>query len=100
MFLRILQKDLKRKRTMNMILLLFIILASMFLASSVDNLAAVSGAIDHFLDMAKVPDSIAIALLDGEQDGIADFLKEQKWALESEVTDGFNLSGGSGTDRI
>lgn len=91
MFLRILQKDLKRKRTMNMILLLFIILASMFLASSVDNLAAVSGAIDHFLDMAKVPDSIAIALLDGEQDGIADFLKEQKWALESEVTDGFNL---------
>ena len=55
---------------MNMILLLFIILASMFLASSVDNLAAVSGAIDHFLDMAKVPDSIAIALLDGEQDGL------------------------------
>lgn len=91
MFLRILQKDLKRKRTMNMILLLFIILTSMFLASSVDNLIAVSGAIDHFLNISKVPDSIVVALTDGKRDEIADFLKEQRWTSEYEVIDGFNL---------
>lgn len=91
MFLRILKKDLKRKRTMNVILLLFIILASMFLASSVDNLIAVNGAIDHFLEISKVPDSFVIALSDGRTDAIADFLKNQAAVSEYEVIDGFNL---------
>lgn len=92
MFLRILKKDLKRKRTMNIILLLFIILASMFLASSVDNLIAVGGAIDHFMEISKVPDHIAIALTDGVTDEIADFLPENRWVSEYEVIDGFNLT--------
>lgn len=91
MFLRILKKDLKRKRTMNVILLLFIILASMFLASSVDNLIAVNGAIDHFLEISKVPDCFVIALSDGRTDAIADFLKDQTAVSEYEVIDGFNL---------
>lgn len=55
MFFRILVKDLKRKKTMNVILLLFIILAAMFLAGSVDNLIAVNGAIDHFLSLSNMP---------------------------------------------
>ena len=79
MFLRILKKDLKRKRTMNIILLLFIILASMFLASSVDNLIVVNGAIDHFMEISKVPDSFVIALTDGVTDEIDDFLQENQW---------------------
>ncbi|MDE6846237.1 MAG: FtsX-like permease family protein [Lachnospiraceae bacterium] len=91
MFLRILKKDLKRKRTMNIILLLFIILASMFLASSVDNLIAVNGAIDHFMEISKVPDFLVVALTDGVTDEIADFLEENKWVSEYEVIDGFNL---------
>ncbi len=91
MFLRILKKDLKRKRTTNFILLLFIILASMFLASSVDNLIAVNGAIDHFLKLSKVPDFFAVALTDGKSDEIADFLEGQQWLSEYEIIDGFNL---------
>ena len=94
MFLRILKKDLKRKRTMNVILLLFIILASMFLASSVDNLIAVSGAIDRFLEISKVPDSFAIALSDGRTDAIDSFLEAQEGVLEYEMIDGFNLING------
>lgn len=97
MFLRILKKDLKRKRTTNIILLLFIILASMFLASSVDNLIAVNGAIDHFLTLSKVPDSFVIALTDGKSDEIADFLREQRWLSEHEVMKGFNLINGDVT---
>lgn len=76
---------------MNIILLLFIILASMFLASSVDNLIAVNGAIDHFMEISKVPDFLVVALTDGVTDEIADFLEENKWVSEYEVIDGFNL---------
>ena len=36
MFLRILKKDLKRKKTMNCILLIFVLISAMFAASSMD----------------------------------------------------------------
>lgn len=56
MFLRILKKDLKRKKTMNIILLMFIILCSMFAAASVNNIIAVTGGIDRYFEMAEVPE--------------------------------------------
>lgn len=68
MFFHILKKDLKRQRTMNIILLVFIILATLFLASSVDNLILVNGAIDYFLEISKVPDFFNLALTDGVTD--------------------------------
>jgi len=58
MFFRILKKDLKRKKSMNIILLIFIILATTFLASSVNNLIAISESVDYFMDKAKTPDYI------------------------------------------
>lgn len=56
MYLRILKKDLKRKRTMNVILLVFVILAATFIASSANNLITVSNALDNFFDKANAPD--------------------------------------------
>ncbi len=56
MFWRILKKDLKRKKTMNIILLLFVILCSMFAAAAVNNIIAVTGGIEHYFDAANVPD--------------------------------------------
>ncbi|MDO4863858.1 MAG: ABC transporter permease [Ruminococcus sp.] len=56
MFWRILKKDLKRKRTMNAILLMFVIMCSMFAAASVNNIAAVTGGIEHFFNASDVPD--------------------------------------------
>ena len=56
MYLRILRRDLKRKRTMNLILLLFIVLATMFAASSVNNIISVTTALDNYLEMAEAPD--------------------------------------------
>ena len=91
MFFHILKKDLKRKKTMNIILLIFIILASMFLASSVDNLMAVNGAIDHFLEISKVSDFLAVALSDGGEDKIARFLQDNENVSEYEAIDTFNL---------
>ena len=56
MYLRILKKDLKRKRTMNTILLIFIMLASMFIASSVNNMLSVTMALGSYFERANVPD--------------------------------------------
>lgn len=66
MFLRILKKDLKRKKTMNIILLLFVILCSMFAAAAVNNIIAVTGGIEHYFDAADVPDVTVMTL--GEND--------------------------------
>ena len=69
MFFRILKNELKRKRTMNIILFLFIAMATMFLASSVSNLITVTGAVNYFMEISKVPNRLAIALMETEQDG-------------------------------
>ena len=61
MFWRILQKDLKRKRAMNVILLVFIILASMFVSSGVSNIINVTTALDRYFEMADVPDYFAVS---------------------------------------
>lgn len=92
MFFRILQKDLKRKKTMNFVLLLFIVLASMFFASSANNLLAVNGAINHFMDISKVPDFFSVALSDGKEDKIQTFIAENELVSEYEALDGFNLT--------
>lgn len=89
MFFRILKRDLWRKRTMNVILSLFIILATMFLASSVSNLSAVMGAVDYFMEISKVPDYFTVALKDGSEDAIADYLAGSSDVAEYEVMNGF-----------
>lgn len=56
MYLNILKKDLKRKKAMNIILLVFIILASMFVSSSVNNILTVTTALEGYFEAAGVPD--------------------------------------------
>ena len=62
MYLNILKKDLKRKKAMNVILLVFIILATMFVSSSVNNIISVTTALDDYLDMADAPDYLATTM--------------------------------------
>lgn len=93
MFFHILKKDLKRKKTMNLILLLFIILASMFLASSVNSLVAVNGAVEHFMKISKVPDFFAITIQDGKEDAIGDYLQDNSYLLEYAYLDAYSIGG-------
>ncbi len=62
MYLNILKKDLKRKKAMNIILLLFIILATMFVSSSVNNIINVTAALDSYFEMANVPDYMIMTM--------------------------------------
>ena len=59
MYFNILKKDLKRKKTMNIILLLFIILATTFVSSSVNNMIAVTTALDSYFEKAGM-DGLAV----------------------------------------
>ena len=47
---------MKRKKTMNIILLIFVILAVTFMAGSANNLITVSTALDHYFEKAGIPD--------------------------------------------
>lgn len=60
MYFRILKRDLKRKKTMNTILLIFIILTALFVASSVSNIITVVPGMDNFFEAANVSDFFVI----------------------------------------
>ena len=62
MYLNILKKDLKRKKAMNAILLIFIILATMFVSSSVNNIINVTTALDSYFEMANAPNYFAATM--------------------------------------
>ena len=61
MFFRILKLDLKKKKLTNTLLLMFIILASIFSASGLNNLVTVMNGTDYYFDKAGVGDYAVVA---------------------------------------
>lgn len=86
MFFKILKNDLRRKKTMNAILFLLIILASTFLAGSANNLYTTMGSIDYFCNKANISDFMVLSAdkrMEGflrKSDYVTDFEKEE-WML-------------------
>lgn len=60
MFWDILRKDLKRKKTINIVILLFIILAAMFVASGLNNVLTVVNGTDYYLNQADIGDYVVL----------------------------------------
>ena len=83
MYLRILKKDLKRKKTMNAIVLIFIVLASMFIASSANNLLTVATALDEYFELADVPDYWYATPYQEEVKRLRAFARENGYGLNS-----------------
>ena len=77
MYTNILKKDLKRKKTMNVILLIFIIMAVTFIASSVNNVISVVTALDSFFEKAGVPDYWLCTSGKEEADRLETFVEAQ-----------------------
>lgn len=94
MYLNILKKDLKRKKSMNVVLLLFAILASMFVSSGLSNVITVMNGTDYYLQKAGIGDFIVITqngdggttqLLE-ETDFVSDYKVEKCfWSNKSEI---------------
>lgn len=79
MYLRILKKDFKRKKTMNVILFLFIILASTFVASGVNNMITVVNGLDDYFAKAEVPDYWACLSNNAEMQKVESMLQENQY---------------------
>ena len=60
--LKILKKDLKRKKSMHLILLVFVFLATMFISSSLNNLIVVTSGTEHFFEQAGLGDYLIITM--------------------------------------
>lgn len=78
MYLRMIRKDLKRKRTMNTILLLFVMLSAMFTASSINNIVAVAGGLDHYFDETGMTDYYIVAHTNGDRDSVEELIAESE----------------------
>ncbi|HWT75343.1 MAG TPA: FtsX-like permease family protein [Mobilitalea sp.] len=77
MYFSILSKDLKRKKTMNIILLIFIILAATFISSSMNNLIVITKAMDNYFEKAGLGDFIILTINEEDNDrAITEFLNE------------------------
>lgn len=90
MFFKILKNDLRRKRTMNAILLLLIILASTFLAGSANNLYTTMGAIDYFCDKSDISDFMVFS----KDERMDEFLRRSEYVTDFDTEEyvGLNVS--------
>ncbi len=74
MYLNILRKELKRKKAMNIILTLFIIISAMFVSSSVNNIVSIMGALDYFSEKAGMTDYMVSTVGDEQNAGLIKIL--------------------------
>lgn len=110
MYFNILKKDLKRKKAMNIVLLLFAILASMFVSSGLSNVITISNGTDYFLDKAEIGDYIVIT--QNGDGGVAELLDKSQyvksykcencyWLQRNEITvNGKEISSKNGTSLL
>lgn len=78
MLFKILRKDLKRRKGVNIILFVFILLATVFLSSSLNNILTVSKGIDYFLDYANIPEITLLTDRTSKDEGVEEFLDKQE----------------------
>ena len=78
MLIHILKKDMMKRKGVNIILFLFITIATIFLASSVNNILVVSSAVDYYIDYANIPDVNVILNSEQDKDKIDVWLDKQK----------------------
>ena len=69
---KILKRSLKSKKTINFILLVFIMLAAMFIAGSVNNLILITGGLDSYFEKACVDDYVIVGSIGGSRDNPLD----------------------------
>lgn len=69
MYIDILKRDIRHKKSMNVIVLVFIIMATMFVSSSANNIISVTSALDNYFEMANAPDFMFATM---NKAGIAD----------------------------
>lgn len=94
MNLKMLKKDLFKKKSINLILLIFVMLATTFVASGVTNVFKVMNALDDFMEISGLSDYVILTAkkdaeeIDDNNKKIQEFLENEK-SVENFVTDEF-----------
>ncbi|WP_195267712.1 ABC transporter permease [Eubacterium sp. 1001713B170207_170306_E7] len=84
MFFRIFKNDLRKKKTTNSVLLIFIVLSAMLAAGSMNLMVTTATALDYFFDAAKISD--AAFTINYPIEGEAEMTgRIQKWVESSPV---------------
>lgn len=91
MNLKILKKDLKRKKSMNLILLIFIFLATTFIAGSLNNLLVVMNGTDYFMKESGISDFIFITMGGSKDDLSEDDKKAEAFLKESDSVESYTV---------
>lgn len=82
MIVNILKKDLKRKKTMNIILLMFVVLGTLFVAGSVNNIITVMNGTEYYFEKAGLGDYVVLTMGEGAV-GKLDKLLEEETSINS-----------------
>ena len=94
---KILKKDLRRKKSMNFILLIFVMLATTFIAASVNNMKIITTGLDHYFEVSGVCDYLINTMsgINGEPTDndlrLEAFLEENEYIDHYEVDDGLMI---------
>ena len=84
MNIRILKKDLRRKKSINLILLLFIFLSVTFVTGSLNNFSIIQNGLDEFMEKSHLGDFTILTLDRGQEEvseqnrEVENFLKGQE----------------------
>ena len=82
MFFEILKRDLKRKKTMNFIIFIFVIMSVTFVCSSVTNLSGTFNSLDKYFADAGVGDFIALERAQGAEKSAEEIARELPYVNE------------------
>ena len=78
MIKRMLLKDIKKGKTINTILCMFIIIATIFVASGVNNLVSVLTGLEYFMNKAEIEDVMFVTSGPGSKGAADEYLKNEK----------------------
>ena len=82
MFFEILKRDLKRKKTMNFIIFIFVIMSVTFVCSSVTNLSGTFNSLDKYFADTGVGDFIALERAQGAEKSAEEIARELPYVNE------------------
>ena len=77
MWFEIMKKNLKKQKTVNLILLFFVILSTLFLASSINNTHLILSGVENYMDLANVSD-MGIVFLEDEKEELLSWVESRE----------------------
>ena len=92
MLLKILKKDMFRKKVMNFILFLFILLATLFVATGISNVVTVLNGTNYYFDRAGIGDYVVLVQGEDAVRELDHYLKTQASIKSFRYENGFSTN--------